>query len=167
MNKTVPAIIATLALNGCAEMPKNMPLLFGESITVGISIGSSAADQGVDFTLGFKSRDIAVIPVVAYDKDGKPERIYAEVNDKTTGTESTESQGNRTLVTKNPVNEVVNKDSYSVLGQFGSTTDVSNKRVGLGKFFATGAAAQQLSEGFATCLKTASCGSNQQAGQDK
>ena len=139
MNKTMPAIVAMLALSGCAEMPKNMPLLFGESITVGISIGASAADQGGDFTLGFRSKDVAVIPVVAYDKDGKPVPIYAEVTDST-GT---------------------NKDSYSVLGQFGSTTDGTGRRVGLGKFFATGAAALQLSEGFADCLKKDNCGSSQ------
>ncbi|MCX7176351.1 MAG: hypothetical protein NT159_20995 [Proteobacteria bacterium] len=159
MNKTVLASVAMIILGGCAEIPKNMPLVFGESITVGIGIGSSAADQGMDFTLGVKTRDIAVIPVVAYDKDGQRVAIYAEVTETTTGTESSETQGDRKIVTKNPETKVVNKDSYSVLGQFGSTTDVSTKRVGLGKFFATGAAAQQLSEGFAECLKKDNCGS--------
>jgi len=166
MKKNMLAVVATLALGGCAEMPKNMPLVFGESITVGIGIGSSAADQGADFTLGFKSRDIAVIPVVAYDKDGSPVRIQAEVTENTASEESTDTEGGKKTVTKKPVTRSVNHDSYSVLGQFGSTTDAGNKRVGLGKFFATGTAATQLSAGFAECLKKDNCGSSQ-AGEKK
>lgn len=148
MKHALIALPFAAVLAGCAtDFPKNMPLVFGESITVGIGIGATAADQGADFTLGFKSRDVAVIPVVAYDSAGNPVRLQATVSDVTPA-QGAAAQGGATI----------NRDSFSVLGQFGSTTDGSGRRVGLGKFFATGAAAQQLSAGFAKCLETESCG---------
>lgn len=151
MKKVAFVPLAAIALlSGCAtDLPRNMPLVFGESITVGIGIGATTADQGADFTLGFKSRDVAIIPVVAYDNAGNPQKIQATV------AETAASQGT------NPGGKTVNADSYSVLGQFGTTADGSGKRVGLGKFFATGAAAQQLSAGFANCLSNNDCGKAQ------
>lgn len=150
-----------ITLVGCAsDLPRNMPLVFGESITFGVGIGTSTADQGVDLTLGFKSRDVAIIPVLTYEKDGKLVPLQSEVTEKITHEESTDTGGDR-KITKKPVSKAINKDAYSVIGQFGSITDGSSKRVGLNKFFATGVAAQQLSEGFAECLKKDNCGSNQ------
>lgn len=164
MNRSMLYPLLCIALTGCAsDLPRNMPLVFGEAITVGIGIGASTADQGGDFTLGFKSKDVAIIPVVAYDNDGSPVQIQADISDTTSGDESTETTADSKIVTRKPVTKTINKDSYSVLGQFGSVTDGAGKRVGLGKFFATGAAALQLSEGFAACLKKDNCGSSQAA----
>lgn len=161
MNKTLFALTA-LALAGCAsDFPKNMPLIFGESITVGIGVGASATDQGGDFTLGFKSKDVAIIPVVIYDKDDKQMPAHATVTETRTNEEVTATEGDKKTVTRTPEIRIVNHDSYSVLGQFDSSTDGSNKRVGLGKFFATGNAAGQLSAGFAACLKSNNCGFGQ------
>lgn len=157
MKHALIALPLIAALAGCAtDFPKNMPLVFGESITVGIGVGATAADQGADFTLGVKTRDVAVIPVVAYDAAGKPERLEATVSSNTPAEGGTDQAGT-----------TINRDSFSVLGQFGSTTDGSGRRVGLGKFFATGAAAQQLSAGFAKCLANENCGKSQTDGSGK
>lgn len=128
------ARISSLALpilTGCAEtIPKNMPLVFAETISVGINVGASTTEQGGDFSLGFKSKDVAVVPVVTLDKDGKPVPI-----------ESKSAEGQKTM-----------NDAYSVLGQFSSDTSAAGRNVGLGKFFATGQAAVRLSDGFSNCL---------------
>ena len=110
-------------LTGCSTV-ENMPLIFGQSQTVGISISSSAADQGGEFTLGYKDRDIAIVPVTVK-----------------------QSNGDSTLVKSTVSNS---QDAMSVLGQFeiNTGTHANNANVGLGKFFATGVAAQQLATGF-------------------
>lgn len=42
--------------------------MFAQSQTVGISIGSSVSEQGVDFVFGYK--DIAIIPVAIEVSEG-------------------------------------------------------------------------------------------------
>ena len=120
------AVVASVALAGCATPNASMPLMFGESITFGVSIGSSTAEQGVDLTLGFKSRDIALVPVVG-PNGASIESAVVDANGKAT-------------------------DAYSVLGQFDSKTDGTGAKVGLGKFFATGTAAATLADGFAKSM---------------
>ena len=118
---------ASLVLAGCATPTGPLPLVFGESLTFGVSIGTSTADQGVDMTLGFKSRDIAVVPVISADGKSIESVVEGKTGGKTT-------------------------DSYSVLGQFNNTTEGTGAKVGLGKFFATGTAAAVLADGFAKSM---------------
>lgn len=173
----IVALTAVASQAGCTNLPKNMPLVFGESITVGISIGATTADQGADFTVGFKSRDVAVIPVVAYESDDSVTQIHSTVEKTTSDVEESRSEettdktsGNKTtasIISTTPKSVHINKDAYSVLGQFGSTTDGAGRRVGLGKFFATGWAAQKLSDGFSACLKNNSCGDARASEQEQ
>lgn len=107
---------------GCAS-DKNMPLVFGQTQTVGISIGTGASGQGVNFVLGYNDKDIALIPVSLQTKKGEYAQITSKAGDKF-------------------------KDALSVLGQFSVSSDTSKGNVGLGKFFATGAAAKSLADGF-------------------
>ena len=116
-------VLMTLLVSGCAEFPKNMPLMFGETISFGVSIAGSAGEQGVDVTLGFKTRDIAIVPVAVETKEGTIEKLTASIVDG-------------------------NTDAFSVIGQFDSKTDGGTGEIGLGKFFATGSAAQVLADGF-------------------
>jgi len=131
------AILSSLifagAATGCTSVPTNMPLVFGETLTVGISIAGTTVDQGADFTLGFKSKDVAVIPVSVLKTDGSVEKL------KATGVAGTPP--------------VIVDDAYSVIGQFSTDTSTTGQKVGLGKFFATGQAAQFLAEGFKAQLK--------------
>lgn len=147
-----------ITLVGCAsDLPRNMPLVFGESITFGVGIGTGTADQGVDLTLGFKSRDVAIIPVVAYKQDGTPEKLLAMITSKTASDKATTTEKDKKTVQDNLRTENPNIDAYSVLGQFSTETDGKGRRVGIGKFFSTGNAATRIAEGFQKCLGAGNC----------
>jgi hypothetical protein len=133
MNKAFAIPLAVL-LGGCAAAPKNMPLLFGQSQTVGISIGGSASDQGAEFVLGYKDKNIALVPVTSGDDAKTP--IHATINQANTHTST---------------------DAMSVFGQFEVNARGSQRDVELGKFFATGVAAQELAAGFRSCLTYGNC----------
>lgn len=125
---------APLILCACSTAPAP-PLFFGEQVTVGINIGTVAGTQGVDFTLGYKDQDVAVVPVGAVSS-GQGQAVTAHTRD---GAD-----------TDTPADV----DALSVFGQFegqgaqpaggGPTT----RKVALGRFFATGLAASNLAEGY-------------------
>lgn len=104
-------------------MPVLPTLLFGQSHTVGITIGGSTTEQGVDFTLGYKDKNVAVVPVTVKQTNGNSTQIRSQAT---------------------PGHE----DALSVLGQFQVDSDTRAANVGLGKFFATGNAAKTLADGF-------------------
>lgn len=124
MNRRAIAI-SSLLLAGCAHTGET-PLIFGQTNTLGLSIGGSAPDQGGDLVLGYKSQNLALVPVTVTQPGGGSEPIRAKVQ-----------------------NDYY--DAYSVLGQF----EVKGKgggagqKAGLGTFFATGLAAKRLADGFA------------------
>ena len=122
---------ATGCLGACSSTPS---LVFGQSHSVGISVGGSTTDAGGEISIGYKDRDVAVVPVAIVAKDGA-------VNADTMRVHSTVG-GNAT-------------DALSVLGQFNVNSKASAPEVGLGKFFATGLAAQKLADGFACKLSGA------------
>ena len=110
-------------LSGCAASGINMPLVFGQSHTVGISISGSTADQGADLTIGYKDKDIAIVPVTISQKDGANTQVKSSAG-------------------------AGHEDALSVLGQFELSADAKQVEAGLGKFFATGIAAKTLADGF-------------------
>ena len=133
--KNLSCIVTSISLAGCASS-QNLPLIFGQSHTVGISIGAGASDQGADFVLGYKDKNVAIVPVSVQESDGSSVQIGS-------------MSGNEF------------EDALSVLGQFKVKTDTSQGDVGLGKFFATGAAAKSLADGFSCKLaggSAAECG---------
>jgi len=141
VKKTCIVWIPLIALSGCATST-DLPLIFGQSHTVGLTIGASTADQGAELTLGYKDRNIAIIPVVARDKENSVKEIRAKIP---------QWEGEHGVW----------EDSLSVFGQFelhtGTTTETGSTgaprpTVGLGKFFATGQAATTLAKGFAAKL---------------
>lgn len=138
---SVTIIALSLTITACTTIPNNMPLVFGEDISLGISMGGSTTSQGAELTLGFKSKDVAIIPVVAASGTDLT-KIQGEVNNM--GTPSGVPYAS------------TQKDAYSVLGQFGTTTDNNGKRIGIGKFFATGRAATSLADGFSKALAASS-----------
>lgn len=56
----VPAVLLVSATNACAG---DTPLVFGQALTVGITIAGTVPDQGGELTLGYKEKSIAVVPV--------------------------------------------------------------------------------------------------------
>jgi len=119
-----------LACAGCATN-QPVPLLFAQSQTLGVSIGGTAQEQGVDMTLGFRDRNLAIVPVSTPQAGGTYTQLAAKVtaDDNASGS-----------------------DAFSVLGQFDANTDAKTAKVGLGKFFATGIAARRLADGFSRRL---------------
>lgn len=126
---------STGVLCACQTSPT---LVFGQSHTVGISIGGSASDTGAELTLGYKDRDVAIVPVAIVPAKG------------TTGTTQ---MVNSTVGSASGTGQ--DSDALSVLGQFEVSAGAQSQNVGLGKFFATGLAAQKLADGFS--CKLGSC----------
>ena len=128
---------ASAAMSGCTTAPS---LVFGQSHSVGISIGGGASDMGAELSIGYKDRDIAVVPVAIVKQDGT-------INEDGMVTAQVSSRHGSGYDT----------DSLSVLGQFKVDTNATAKSAGLGKFFATGLAAQKLADGFACQLSGEYC----------
>jgi hypothetical protein len=128
---------AVAALSGCSSSPS---LVFGQSHTVGITMGGAASEAGAELSIGYKDRDIAVVPVAIVAKDGtlnKDGMVSSQVSSENTDGYDT--------------------DSLSVLGQFQVDANTKDGTAGLGKFFATGLAAQKLADGFSCKLSGDKC----------
>jgi len=134
--KACQALLLSGVALACASCATNqpVPLLFAQSHTLGVTIGGTAQEQGVELTLGYRDRDIAVVPVSVPQAGG------------------TNTQLNSTVPADTASDSAVATDAFSVLGQFDTTSDAKAAQVGLGTFFATGLAAQKLADGFSTKL---------------
>ena len=119
---------AAMSLAGCAG--STLPVIFADKTSVGIDI--SGSEQGVDLSLGFKTRSLSVVPVAVMrkDKDGNVVEVV-----KMGGED------------KDAKNDVI-KDSFSTFGNFTVDTGVRGPaaEIGLGRFFATGVAAQKIAK---------------------
>lgn len=141
--KAIASFSAIVLLVGCASN-QNLPLVFSQSQTVGISIGADASEQGAEFVFGYKDKNVAVVPVSVQEADGSSSTIGS-----TSGEEF--------------------EDALSVLGQFEVNTKTNQGDVGLGKFFATGAAAKSLADGFSCKVaggNAADCGFAEQGEEE-
>ncbi|HSF93710.1 MAG TPA: hypothetical protein VLA52_01690 [Thermohalobaculum sp.] len=140
--KKIALILALPALAACSAS-EHAPLIFGQATTLGVSVGAAATGATPEFTLGLKDANIAIIPTIVRQPDGKFEQIGG--NNASSGDPVAVSDGGEDSAA--PTSSGLTEDAYSTFGQFEATTEGS--KVGLGKFFATGVAAQRLSEGFA------------------
>jgi hypothetical protein len=126
------ALCAAVFTSACSTQGNTM-LVFGQTQTLGISIGGSATDQGATFTLGYQDKNFAIVPATVRQPDGSSTQVLSTVgNPKSRPGQS--------------------QDALSVLGQFSVNTSTKSADVGLGKFFATGLAAQKLADGFSEKL---------------
>lgn len=125
MDKTSAAVNTTAPERAAphGSGPYQRPLVYVRSDIVGIDIGGTAAEQGVSFALGYASRNLALVPSIGVGADGKPVALSSEDNQQ---------------------NE---KDTFSVLGQFNTNTVTSGLGFNIGRYFATGIAAQNLAQG--------------------
>lgn len=136
------------ALLGC-NTPDNTPLVFLQTTTVGISVGTAASQGSPDLSLGYRDVDLAIVPVIA---GGKKVRGEAPVGAADKPIDSSEGA----LMVSQPTNpqgkKVKYSDALSVFGQFqvdtGAGAAAGTPTVGLGKFFATGLAARHLAAGY-------------------
>jgi hypothetical protein len=116
---------AVVSLVGCGS---TLPVVFADKTVLGVDI--SGSEQGADLSLGFKTRSLSIVPVAVRQKDAAG---------NVTGITLIEGKD----VTKGEI-----KDSFSTFGNFTVDTGVkgASASVGLGRFFATGVAAQKLAE---------------------
>jgi hypothetical protein len=123
--RLVPCILA-MALAGCYST-QNPPLVFLQATTVGISASTTGSSGTPELALGYRDIDVALVPVT--------------------------DEAGRQIRAKNPNPNAGGKgkfeDALSVFGQFQVNTNAgAQTSAGLGKFFATGLAAEQLAVGF-------------------
>ena len=115
---------AASVLAGCSTYP-NAPLVFYQATTVGISASTTGSSATPELSLGYRDTDVALVPVT--DQNGQQIR-----GRNPTGTGGTYFS-----------------DAMSVFGQFQVNANAGTAtNAGLGKFFATGLAAQDLAAGF-------------------
>ncbi|CAN7713480.1 hypothetical protein LJR290_005979 [Variovorax sp. LjRoot290] len=108
-----------------SDRPYQSPLLFLRTDVVGIDIGGSLAQQGLQFSLGYNNRNLALIPVYAQGAGKKVVRI----------TGRTEADDGEPSL-----------DVLSVMGQFKTNTQTTRLGFGLDRYFATGVAARNLGQ---------------------
>jgi hypothetical protein len=113
---------AGLALANCTPM-NNPPLFFAQRQTFGAGLHGSVPEQTTSLVVGYKDRDVAIVPVSAVEH-GRIVPICAL--------------------------EGAKRDSFSVFGNFKGDTKVSTTTAGLelDSFFATGIAADHLAAAF-------------------
>jgi hypothetical protein len=116
------ACVFASALAGCNTSP-DLPLVFYQATTVGISASATGGGATPELSLGYRDTDVAVVPVSS--SSGSVRAINPD------------SAGHKF------------QDALSVFGQFQVDANAgTSPKVGLGKFFATGQAAQHLADGF-------------------
>jgi len=129
-------MLAAAAISLCACRSSSV-LVFGQSHTVGISIGTAPSQSTPELSVGYKDLDIAVVPVAILSNDGAVTKDTMRVNSAVASIDRADG---------------FDTDALSVLGQFEVSTKAKEPEVGLGKFFATGLAAQKLADGFSCKL---------------
>lgn len=100
--------------------PYQRPLVFMRNDVYGIDLEGSLAGQGGHFTLGYTSRNTALIPVVLRSAHG--------------GVAKAQAEGIGTGW----------RDAFSVVGQFRADSPTGHAGLDLGRYFATGMAARNL-----------------------
>lgn len=144
--RSILFVAALPAVAAACTPSENAPLVFGQGTTLGVTVGAAATGQTPEFTLGYKDTNIAVIPTIVEQQDGSFTQLGGE--NVTSGfvpageSEVPSAPGDAERRTSGNT-----YDAFSTFGQFEAS--IEGSKVGLGKFFATGVAAQRLSEGFA------------------
>ncbi len=74
VEKLMVCLLLAAGLSACGTLPAhNNTLIFAVKRDVGVGVsGPSAANTGVDITLGYKERQVAWVPIWANGKDGAP-----------------------------------------------------------------------------------------------
>lgn len=149
------AVVVTLVLPAllaaCSSTREN--LLFVETYDLGIGIHPAPTTGMIQFNVGFKATDLAVVPIASVEGDGRVNQRRAK--------------------SKNADNAGLEKDAVSVFAQFRNGTqpvagESGQHQVGIGRFFSTGVAAVNLARAYEcamlpadTCTPCPACKSAQ------
>lgn len=128
------ALITVIAVffAGCANAPHNDVLIFGTNTKVAFDVSSDPANAGTpSFTLGYKRQEVAWVPLRANGT------LVAD-----DGTTNIADKGSKYIGVDDK-----RKDTYSVYASFGGEFGAGTEnKAALSQFFATGIAAQNISE---------------------
>ncbi len=136
------ALLLPLLLGACATSREN--LLFVETYDLGIGLHPAPSTGMIQFHIGFKATDLAIVPVAGVEGDGNVDQRRAE-------SKGLKGSGK------------IEKDAVSVFAQFRNTTkpdalDNPEKKkhsVGIGRFFSTGVAAVNLAHAYECGMQAA------------
>lgn len=127
--------LSIVMIAGCSSNQES-PLIFGQSDSYGLSFNAGSVETGASLNVGYTGRNVAIIPVTYRRTDNLRCRVEAVAGGF--------------------------RDALSVFGQFEAATEQDKDKNGdlvtrkvstsLGKFFATGGAARNISDGFAAKL---------------
>lgn len=118
----IPSLLSALAASLLASCAVNPPLMFGDTVTFGLQLGTDTASGGAGATIGYKQRSVAVVPVSVLDEHGSAQALRGF------------NEGDR--------------DALAVFAVFESSAPSANDRVRIGQVFSTGLAAQLLTQGY-------------------
>lgn len=140
--------------SGCGSLAGN-PLIFGQTITFGVSAGPSAeVPAAPHVVVGFEQDNVAVVPTIVpadamTDENGNQSLRVPVGEDRRIAAFGAKKNGE----------SEAEQDALSTFGSFSSNssagrseTQVNKSGVELGVFFSTGIAAQKLAEGFKCSL---------------
>ncbi len=122
----VAAMCSFAVLSGCNTV--DTPLVFGKVNTFGASVAATAPDQGGNIVVGYRSANIAIVPVTATDRNGNVVRLRGHI----TG----DAKAN---------------DAFSTFAHFEASAGAA--KVCLGDTFATGLAAQKIADNLGNIAK--------------
>ena len=122
--RSLIAALLPITLTGCGS---TFPLVFTDKTTLGLE-ASGGGEGAPEITLGFKTTSVAVIPVAVRGKD--------------------QTSGVTDVMPLQAKAADGSRDAYSTFGNFTTDSGVqtTSVSVGLGRFFATGIAAQKIAE---------------------
>ncbi|WP_416548322.1 hypothetical protein ACHEXK_05315 [Limnohabitans sp. DCL3] len=181
---TTGAVLAVATLAGCALPAHNNTLIFAVHRKVGLDV-TPTSGTNAGLTVGYSSNEFAWVPLWANDADGKP---FTDCDTENKATNEKLMNGTTKISTeavqkmsircaKDPKFVAIdngtndrNKDSYSVFASFGGDINAGSGTentagVKVASFFATGMAAQNLSENDAGQLLGASTGAQKRKPQ--
>lgn len=142
MLRLIGLVTVAATISGC-EAPKHAPLIFGQTQTLGVSIATAANGTAPEVTLGYRDANIAMVPTTIEQPGGENTQLEATVG----GGEKLAADGETVVERQKPA-----KDAFSTFGQFSAAVTGATAKTALGKFFATGLAAQKISDGFSCAL---------------
>ena len=123
IGRLVVMVCGGALLSGCNTT--EAPLVFGKVNTFGASLSATAPDQGGNVVVGYRSANIAVVPVYARDSNGAVTmRLYGQHKD----------------------NGFSAVDSFSTFAHFEASAGGTARGICLGDTFATGLAANRIAQ---------------------
>lgn len=145
------AALAAVAVTGCAH---NDVLVFGTNTTLGLNVQSAATGAGPSIVVGYERQEAVWMPLIANGRNSRVSNCPADAQRAclpSTQVYPLEQAVYQSTVRDASGTRLVRTDAYSVFASLGAdfnssvnTANGANAGGGIAQFFATGAAAQNI-----------------------